>query len=79
MIFLQTMQDPTAYIIVFLFFAMLAIIIQVLIIRWVFRIDTQVNNQNAMIFLLAKLCEKSNVSDDDIEIIMKHFKIKGYK
>jgi len=40
-----------------------------LIIRSVFRIDTQVNNQLVMIFLLTKLCEKSNVNNEAVELI----------
>jgi len=59
-----------------LFFAVIVIIIQVIIIRWVFRIDRQVSNQNAMVWLLIKLCEKQGVSPEDIHIIMSNNRIK---
>ena len=53
-----------------------AIIIQVLIIRWVFRIDTQVNNQRATTWFLIKLCEKQGITKEEIDKIRKDFKIK---
>jgi hypothetical protein len=78
MIFLQSSPDYTAYFIVSIFVVVLAVIVLVLIIRSVFRIDTQVDNQHAMIYLLVKLCEKSNVTDEEIQKITKYFNVKGY-
>jgi hypothetical protein len=72
-------MDSLTYIFFVSILAMAFLFIQVIIVRWAFRIDTQVKNQNAMIFLLARLCEKANVSETDIESITKYFGVKGFK
>ncbi len=63
---------------VILIFAIIIILIQVVIIRWIFRIDEQINNQKATIWLLIKLCEKQGVSEEQLRNIMKVFKIKYF-
>lgn len=44
-----------------LIFAVIVFAIQVVILRWVFMIHLQVNNQKTMIFLLTKLCENKGI------------------
>lgn len=73
-LFLDSM-DPTTFLVTGIFVA-LAIIIQVVIIRWVFKIDEQVSNQKAMIWLLIKMCEKHGVDLKELEQIRTTFKIK---
>lgn len=50
----------------FLILAVLAIMIQVAIIRYIFRIDTQIKNQNKMINLLSHMLKVNGVSDEEI-------------
>lgn len=56
-------------IIPFLFIAVLLIVVQVAIIRYVFRIDTQIRNQNKMINLLSHLLKVNGVSQDDVNAL----------
>jgi hypothetical protein len=78
MYLLQAENLAGVSIIVILIFGLVAILIQVLIIRWIFKIDTQLNNQKAMIFLLIKLCEKQGVTADEIDKIARVFGVKEY-
>ena len=63
-------------IIIIVVLALLAIYIQVLLIRWVFKIEHQLDNQRAMVWLLIKLCEKSAVAPEEIQAIIKSNSIK---
>ncbi len=56
--------------------ALLAIYIQVLIIRWVFKIEQQLSNQRATVWLLMKLCEKQGVAPEEIMTIKASNNIK---
>lgn len=82
MILLQAYADNTyadnsgASTIAIVFLVIVGIIIQVLLIRWVFRIDTQVNNQRAMLYILMKMAEKQGVTHEDIENWKQSFKVK---
>jgi hypothetical protein len=58
-------------------------LIGVLLIRGLFRIDTQVHNQEAMIqnqeaiiILLTKLWEKAGADPEEISTFIKRFKVK---
>jgi hypothetical protein len=47
-------------------FAVLWVLIYVLIVRWVFRINTHVRNQRTMIELLIKLCRRNGVPEEEL-------------
>ena len=72
----STSNVSGGYFIGILILTVLIIIIQVLIIRWVFRIDDQVNNQRAMIWLLMKQWEKSGATSEEVEKFKKTFSLK---
>jgi Tfp pilus assembly protein PilN len=65
-----------AFWLLILFIAVVGILIQVIIIRWIFRIDRQIENQRAQIWLLMKLCEKNGVTDAELSNFKQSFKIK---
>lgn len=50
-----------------LILGILAIMIQVAIIRYVFKIDTQIKNQNRMINLLSHLLKVNGVPQEDVD------------
>lgn len=54
-----------------LIYALIALALQFVFIRWAFRINTQVRNQLITINLLIKLCEKQGVEPSEIEEILK--------
>jgi len=56
--------------------SVLLFFLEVAILRWVFRIDTQVKNQEAIIWILLKLSAKSGVDPEELDQIIKAFKIK---
>lgn len=60
----------------YLGFAIAALILWVLLIRWAVRADTVVKNQEATIYFLMKLCEKNGVTDSELQELKEHFKIK---
>lgn len=45
------------------------LVIQIAIVRYVFRIDTQIRNQNKMINLLAHLLKVNGVPEDDVDFL----------
>ena len=49
----------------------LAVYLQVLLIRWVFKIERQLLNQRATVWLLIKLCERTGVDPEEIKTIME--------
>lgn len=61
---------------IYLGFAIVSLILSCLLIRWAVRADTIINNQNATIYFLMKLCEKHGVSEGEILELKDHFKIK---
>jgi hypothetical protein len=44
--------------------------------RWIFKIETQLNNQRATIWLLIKLLEKQGATPEEIQSLIKTFNIK---
>lgn len=62
-------SNASTFFIGFIFFVLLCIYIQVLLIRWVFKIQKQLANQRAMVWLLMKLCEKAGVSAEEVNAI----------
>lgn len=54
----------------------ITVILSCLLIRWAVRSDTMINNQNATIYLLMKLCIKHGVPEGEIAELKDHFKIK---
>jgi hypothetical protein len=62
--------------IVVLFYIAVVFFLQVALLRWVFKINDRVLNQQAIIWLLIKLCEKSGVEKEELDNIKKVFKIK---
>jgi hypothetical protein len=44
--------------------------IQVVVLRWIFMIDRQVNNQSKMINLLAVLCKQQGVNPVEVDSII---------
>ena len=54
----------------------ISILITVVILRWVFKIDEHIRNQQAIIWLLIKLSAKSGVEKEELDKIIKAFKIK---
>ena len=50
--------------------------LQIFLIRWVFKVDTQVNNQQAMIQLLIKQCRRQGVNPKDLEAIKNFYNIQ---
>lgn len=44
---------------------------QIYLIRWVFKVDQQVRNQKAIVWLLLNLCEKNGVRDEVLDEIKK--------
>lgn len=71
---LLAIESPEAMMIIG--FAIVAIILSCLLMRWAVRADTIVNNQNATIYFLMKLCQKHGVSDEELAELKDHFKIK---
>lgn len=61
---------------IYLGFAIISLILSCLLIRWAVRADTIINNQNATIYLLMKLCLKHGVPEGEIAELKEHFKIK---
>jgi hypothetical protein len=76
MLLLDLSSDITGNLVGIIILAIIVIVIQAAIIRWIFRIGTQINNQKTMISLLIKLCEKSGVTKDEVEIITKIYNFK---
>lgn len=58
---------------VLVYFIVLVIVffIQAAILRWIFMIKTQVANQNTMILLLKKMCEKQGIEFSESETVEK--------
>lgn len=72
---LQMSSDPGT-LMVYLCIAIVVLFIYVIIIRWIFRIDRQIENQRAMIWLLMQLCEKNGLTQEQLENFKRSFKIK---
>lgn len=59
------------------FFGLVCLLgLQIFLIRWVFKVDTQVNNQQAMIQLLIKQCRKQGVNPKDLDAIKNFYNIQ---
>ena len=62
-----------------LIFSMVAVLvcifIQAAILRWIFKINQQISNQQATIGLLINLCPKSGVDPKQIEELKAYFRI----
>jgi hypothetical protein len=64
-------------VIIYVILFIICLFITALITRWIFRIDEQVRNQRASLFLLTKLCEKQGVSKEEIKQWRKDFNVIG--
>lgn len=53
-----------------------AIAIIAAITRWVFSINRQIKNQEAMIWLLVKMARKQGVEKDEIEEVLSYFEVE---
>ncbi len=51
------------------------ILVQVMFIRWVFRINEQLNNQKAMIYFLINIAMQGGMPTEEVEKIKKWYKI----
>lgn len=60
----------------FILFAIIILLIQMVILRWIFKINEQMNNQRAAVWFLMKIAEKQGVSAEEISQIMSAFQIK---
>lgn len=47
--------------------AAIALCIQLVIVRWMWKVNIQTKQQRVILELLAKLCEKNGVAKDEIE------------
>jgi hypothetical protein len=62
--------------IMYLGLVIISIIIGGLIIRWAVRSDSIVKNQEAIIWFMILQCKKQGVSDEEIQNLKDHFRIK---
>lgn len=60
----------------YIVFGSIALVLSILIMRWIFSIDRHLKNQRATIALLIKLCRQQGVPADDIDGIKNTFDIK---
>lgn len=65
-------QNPFAY----FSLALGALILSILIMRWIFSIDRHLKNQKATIALLIKMCRRQGVNDEEIDEIKNTFDLK---
>ena len=76
MLFLQSNpSDAAAYLIFGILFLVAVIIIQVAVVRWIFRINKQVDNQRAMIWILLKIAGQQGVPKEELDKIIEVFEI----
>lgn len=78
-IFLQNSNVDITQVFVFLFpilYIVIGVLIFASVVRWVFKIDRQLENQRATIWLLIFLCEKNGVGQEKIETLKKILKVK---
>jgi hypothetical protein len=61
---------------IYILVIILIIVIQIAIIRWIFKINRQVENQRAQIWLLMKLCEKNGVTEAELTGFKQSFHIE---
>lgn len=64
-------MESTALFILILATVIVFGLVQIYIIRRVLKVDQQVQNQKAIVWLLLNLCEKSGVRDEVLEDIKK--------
>ncbi|MBS1915714.1 MAG: hypothetical protein JST87_05515 [Bacteroidetes bacterium] len=76
MIYLQSEAVAGASLLLMAIFVAIIIIIQVIIIRWIFKIDTQIKHQRAQIFILLRIWEKQGGTKEEVDNFLKSFSIK---
>lgn len=59
----------------YLFAGVFCFIVYALLVRMIFKIDTQVRNQEATIFLLIKLWEKQGADPQQVQLFQKKYKV----
>lgn len=59
-----------------LFLGAVAFVIIAVFVRIIFRIDTQIRNQEATIFLLIKLWEQQGADPQQVQLFQKKYKVR---